>query len=254
MHILKLNEEIRRQDDLKSMPYHMRHIRMVKDYAVMMNRKLGEPVQRHKLGLAALAHDLLKEHDRERDLSIEGMFIPGDNKKYLEDNMNILQEYGLQSYAQEPRLHAFAAGVFLHKEYHIEDPAIVFPVLFHSCPIISVYQTLSSEVRTAVDIIMLADKLSSNWLKINFSDKKVRCDLDKMVFGPSRKEFNYELGLYVARLIAMDDEEEEQSDIATAHYYHRLKETNPLIKRKKIQKSLGDKQKWPEKRASTLHV
>lgn len=75
--------------------------------------------------------------------------------------------------------------------------------MFHSCPIMSIYSTLNYRTRTMVDIISLSDKLSSNYLRINYKEKnEVSIDLDLAVFGADGKEFNYTLGLLIARLIS----------------------------------------------------
>ena len=52
MHILKLNDEMRK--NCKWHDTHMQHIKLVKDYATYINKRLGNPVNRHKLGLRPL--------------------------------------------------------------------------------------------------------------------------------------------------------------------------------------------------------
>ena len=54
-----------------------------------------------------------------------------------------------------------------------------------------VYEKLDKKIQTMIDITMLADKLSSNYLRINFRKVDVRIDLDQVVFGLSGNEFNY---------------------------------------------------------------
>ena len=75
-------------------------------------------------------------------------------------------------------------------------------------------------------------------------DKEVCCDLDLAVFGESGREFNYTLGLYLARLISQGKSDGEQSKITTEYYYERLCRTNPLIKKRP---ELGGKQQWPKR-------
>jgi len=249
--LLELNRVIQ-SINVEKFGYHMQHIQMARKYLFLLNKKLEVHVSKHKLSYIALSHDLFKERglDPKRELEWCGHKIPQDNNRYVRENLDILAEYGLDDYFNtDVQYHALAAGIFLRKEFGITDPEILYPVFFHSCPIISIYETLSRRVQTLVDMMLLADKLSSNWLRINVNEVEVRIDLDKVVFGPTGKEFNYTLGVFLARLIGQGKSEEEQSNTATAFYYKRLCEVNPLICKSYSVKKLGGNQKW-EKRSS----
>jgi len=246
MHLLKLNKKIRKGS--KDQEYHMKHIDMVRLYATHINRLLGEPVSRHKLGVIAFAHDILKENYGEKDLEIGRHIIPGNLDAYVKANASLLESYLPGEFMScDLQAHAMGAAIFLQKEFNTQDPEIIFPVLFHSLPIIEVYRKLTEKVQTMIDIIMLSDKLSSNWLRINMHEEKVRCDLDQIVFGKDGHEFNYTLGLVIARLIAAGKNPDYISDASTLYYYHRLRETNPLIRMKLNRKVLGEKMKWPKR-------
>ena len=248
MHILELNRKIRK--GCKDQEYHMQHIGLAKDYAMFIRKKLGESTDRHKLGFAALSHDLLKENYDKKDLFIDGMHIPGDLEKYVSSNIELLSTYHITPAMIKTDLqaHALGAAIFLIREYHINDPEIIYPVLFHSLPIIEIYRELPEKIQQMIDIMVLADKLSSNWLRINMNEEKVRCDLDQIVFGKDGKEFNFSLGLYLARVIGAGKNPDYTSDASTLYYFHRLRATNPLIQEKlSMKKSLGEKQKWPKR-------
>jgi HD superfamily phosphohydrolase YqeK len=230
--------------------YHMHHIKLTANYALLLNRKLAANLNAQKLKLAALAHDLMKERDHHDANYIEwnGLQIPTDNNRYVRMNLDILERYGMDEYFNtDVSLHALAAMLFVLKELKIADDEVLFPIMFHSCPIISVYEKLSKRIQTMVDIIMLSDKLSSNYLRINFRDQEVSIDLDQLVFGPSGNELNYTLGLFMARMISQGKSTETQSVIATEYYHKRLYELNPLITKKYSIDKLGVK-KWEKRK------
>ena len=81
-----------------------------------------------------------------------------------------------------------------------------------------------------VDIVMLADKLSSNFQKIHHYKEKVDFNLHHAVFGMG-KEFNFSLGLLLARMLSQGSSTEEQSIISTDFYYQRALSVNPLLSR-----------------------
>lgn len=243
MHILKLNDEMRK--GCKWHDTHMQHIKLVKDYATYINKLLGNPVNRHKLGFAALAHDTLKENYKEKTQVIDDIFIPGSCEEYVRNNIDIITKYVPYEYLwTNLQFHATGGATFLHKELGITDPEIIYPVLFHSLPVIEVYKNLDPKIQTMIDIMVLSDKLSSNWVRINMMDEEVRCDIDRIVFGPDGNEFNYMLGIYVARLIGSSSEPDYVDDACTLYYWHRLHEQNPLIKMNLRKKILGKKIKF----------
>ena len=247
MMLLQMNQFIYRNPS--SLEYHMEHIKLAKEYAFEMNRRLGSPVSYRKLSFAALFHDLLKEkglHPDEPNPMWLNHEIPQDLNRYVRMNLDVLAEYGIDDYFNtDVQYHALSAGLFLIKELNITDQEIIYPIMFHSCPIMPVYQTLDATTKTMVDIMMLSDKLSSNYLRINMREVPVRVDLDLLVFGKDRKEFNYTTGLYIARMIGHGHSNEKNGKDSLAYYYDRAKEQNPFLS-KKIMK--GDTKLWPKRK------
>lgn len=242
------------QKDRLTLGYHMMHIKFAQKYALLLNRKLGNPIDPMKMSFVALVHDILKEHGlhkiRDGKVSWNDHNIPQDLNRYVRMNLNILDQFNLGDYFNtDVQLHALAAGIFLYKELDIDDPEILYPVFFHSCPIMDVYKDLPQNIKDAVDIMMLADKLSSNNLRINVRNHMVRVDLDKSVFGESGREFNYTLGLYIARLISQGKSPDKQSILTTEYYYNKLCETNPLITKNVTIKSLGGNRLWQKRKS-----
>jgi len=239
--------------------YHMKHIKLACRYALLLNHKLGLPADPIKISYAALAHDILKDigldPSKDGKVNWNGHNIPQDLNRYVRMNLDILDEFNLSDYFNtDVQLHALAAGIFLYKEFGITDKEILYPVMFHSCPIIDVYKTLDDKIKTSVDIMMLADKLSSNYLRINYRNHLVRVDLDKTVFGENGNEFNYSLGLYIARLIAQGKTPDKQSEITTEYYYKRLKSVNPLVGKNNGIKQLGVNKFWPKRKSKVLKM
>ena len=255
--ILDLNTFIHHEN--KMFDYHMKHIKMVKKYSIILNHKLHACLNLRKLSYISLAHDIFKERslDPKLDGSVtwNGHNIPQDLNKYVRQNLDILEKYGLDDYFNSSiQFHPLAAGIFLHKELGITDKEILYPLMFHSCPIISVYSELSPRIKLMTDIIMLSDKLSSNYLRINLREVPVRIDLDQAVFGSSGVEFNYSLGLYIARLISQGKSDEYQSIKATEYYYNKLHQINPIISKNYSIKRLGGSRIWPKRTSRVLMV
>lgn len=254
--LLELNEFIHGKNSL--FEYHLKHITLVKKYALTLNNRLGLNISPKKLTYASLAHDLLKErslHPDKPDFIWKQCTIPQDVNRYVRTNLDVLENFQLDEYFNSScQFHALAAGIFLYKELNITDPEILYPVMFHSCPIVSVYETLPKKIQHMVDIIMLSDKLSSNYLRINFKGSNVRVDLDQIVFGLDGNELNYSLGLYISRLISQGKSEEEQGIIATEMYYKRLKENNPFMFENYSFKKLGGTRKWPERKSQAFRI
>lgn len=250
--LLELNKFIHSEN--KMFGYHMKHIQLVRKYAFLLNKKLDAHVPSRKLSYIALSHDLFKERslDQSKDdkISWRGHNIPQDTNRYVRTHLDVLEEYGLDEFFNSDiQYHALASGIFLRTEFGITDKEILYPVFFHSCPIISVYEKLSPRLRKIIDITMLSDKLSSNYLRINYKKCEVRIDLDQAVFGSSGKEFNYTLGLFLARLIGQGKSDEKQSNISTEYFYKRLCDSNPIISKNYNIKKLGGNDIWPERRS-----
>jgi HD superfamily phosphohydrolase YqeK len=255
--LLELNEFIHCENEL--FEYHMEHIKLVRRYSLLLAKRLHANVDLKKLEYAALAHDLFKE--RSLDPSKDGLVlwenhqIPQDLNKYVRSNLPILENFKLDDYFNtDVQLHPLSAGIFLYTEFGIKDPEILYPVMFHSCPIIDVYRDIPYRVRTMVDIMTLADKLSSNYLRINMREHEVRIDLDQAVFGSNGREFNYSLGLFLARLISQGKSKEEQSQISTEYYYKRLVAMNPIISKSYSIKKIGGNTKWPKRKSQAFKI
>lgn len=235
--------------------YHMAHIQLVKEYALVLNQRLGSEFDTEKLSFIAYAHDLFKERslDPSKDVVWNDISIPQDLNRYVRTNIPLLDEHGLGDYFNtDIQLHPLSAGIFLQTQFNIIDKEILFPIFFHSCPIIPVYETLSEKIRGMVDLIMLADKLSSNYLRINMRKIAVRIDLDQAVFGPTGKEFNYTTGLVIARIISQGKSKEPRSLESTDYYYRRLHAINPFIPESRNVKKLGGKSIWPQRNSPVL--
>lgn len=244
--LIELNTFIHKNNPL--FEYHMKHINLVKDYALILNKRLNLHLDNRKLRFVCLAHDILKERSLHpgKHITWRGHEIPQDLNWYVRTNLDILEQFKLDDYFNSScQYHALAAGIFLYKELKISDPEIIYPIMFHSCQIISVYETLSKRIRDMVDVVMISDKLSSNWLRINFRNSNVRVDLDQVVFGNNGMELNYSLGLYIARLISQGKDDSAESLKATEFYYKRLSEINPFVFENYSIKKLGGVKNWP---------
>lgn len=257
--LMDLNRFTIKESSKNDAVYRIKHIQYVKRYALLLNKRLNYGISNRKIIYAALSHDILKErylnHDR-KDVIWNGIEIPQDTTRYVRTNLDILEKFGLDDYFNtDIQYHALSAGIFIYKELKITDPEILYPIFFHSCPIIDIYDTLNYKIRNFVDIIMLSDKLSSNRIKIELG-LDVRTDLDLVVFGYNGCELNYNLGLYLARLISQGKSTEEQSMLSTKYYYERLCNSNPLIK--SMNKDfydinlIGDKKEWPKRKSQAL--
>ena len=188
-----------------------------------------------KLKLCAVTHDLLKinwadhlaehPHDKETETIILDHVVPIDLNRYVRLNLDTLEFYGLDNlFNTDIQLHSLASGIFLIKEFGIVDSEILYPVFFHSCPILEIYRELDSKLQLMVDIMVLADKLSSARTK-----EKVNFDLETVVFGESKHEFNFTLGVFLARLISQGNSTESHSLEMTRYYWERLVASNPLL-------------------------
>lgn len=250
--LLDINDFIHDDDTNEYAEYHREHIELVAQYSLILKRRLGLKISEHKLLYIAYAHDLLKEHglNELRSRKYDGITIPENVILYVRNNLDILEKYGMDDYFNSSaQYHALAAAIFLDKELGIHDKDIIYGVMFHSCPIMDVYNTLPIKTRQYVDIIMLADKLSSNYLRINWRETPVLCDLEKVVFGENGNELNYTLGLYLARVIG-DKADEVEGKKALDYYTDRVNTIMPWINTKKI--IAGGNKKWPKRKSLLL--
>lgn len=246
------------QSGSKQFQYHMKHIELVKRYAIIINNKLDTRIDNHKLAYISYAHDMFKERglDPNSTKCWRNHDIPQDLNRYIRTHLKTLEEFDLEDYFNtDIQQHPLAAGIFLYEELGIKDPEILYPVMFHSCPIIPIYETLPSQVQNMIDIIMLADKLSSNYLRINMKNSEVRVDLDQLVFGTNGKEFNYTLGLFIARLISQGNSQEIHSIKASEYYHNKLSEANPLLALKIDSiKKIGGAKIWPVRKSQVVKM
>lgn len=246
--LFEINKRIHSGKDDDTLTYHMNHIELVRKYMIELSNRLHFKLDHSVAAAIAYGHDLLKERglaDNEEWLFEPYSSVSTDPNRYVRTNLPTLEKFNMGEYFNSDcQYHALASAIFINKELSVDDPHIIYPIMFHSCPVMDVYNDLDDYTKQLIDITLLADKLSSNWLRINTRDKSVCIDLDLLVFGETGWEFNYIYGLYVARLIASKKNSGEQSKLATEYYFSRLKKTNPLIDEKK---DLGDKQKWPKR-------
>ena len=246
--LLDMNEFIHDSPEKEYAEYHRTHIDLVNQYSLILNKRLGFKLSEFKLTYNAYAHDLLKEHglDELRQRKYKSHTIPENVTLYVRNNLDILEQYGMDEYFNSAaQYHALAAAIFLVKELKITDPEIIYPVMFHSCPVINVYEALPVKTQQYVDIMMLADKLSSNYLRINWRETPVAVDLDLAVFGENGNELHYALGLYLAR--AIGDKTDAVGVQAMSYYTERLSRNMPWINIKKI--ALGGAKKWPKRKS-----
>lgn len=254
--ILELNEFIHGENEMAA--YHMSHINLVRKYALLLNKRMGYNLNNQKLSYIALAHDLFKERSLDpskTDVTWKGYEIPQDTKRYVRTHLETLEKFGLDDYFNsDMQYHALSAGIFLNTELWINDPEILYPIFFHSCPVISVYETLPLKTQRMVDVIMLSDKLSSNWLRINERETPVVLDLDLAVFGANGRELNFTLGLYLARIISQGKSIERESTVASKYFYKRLTAMNPIVAKHCPIKKIGGAEVWPKRRSQAFRT
>lgn len=250
--ILSLDKYIHSRNGSDYSEYHIRHIEYTKQYAMILNERLGFEINSKKLSYAAYAHDLLKEKGLTNTPDKYKKYpIPGDALGYVRTNLNVLAKYGMEDYFNSSaQYHPLAAAIFLDKELGINDPMIIYPIMFHSCPIMEVYKTLPVKIQNAIDIILLSDKLSSNYLRINYNHSPVKVDLEQLVFGTNGNELHYNLGLYIIRLIS-EKLSDNYAKEALKYYENRFNDSMPITF-KKIQ--LGGSKLWPERKSPLLKI
>lgn len=215
--------------------YHMNHIKLSARYASKLCDMTNNKRLKRKMQFIMITHDLLKDKcfdDKVNEIKINNYIIPTNLNWYVRTNLDVLIPYKLDDlFNTSIGLHPLAVGIFMIKTFHINDESILYPLMFHSCPIISIYKTLSNDIKFMVDITMLSDKLSSSTICKN-NNKPIPYDLHKITFGENDNELNLSLALYITRLITQKKSNEKYSIEATKHYLDRLKRINPLIPNK----------------------
>ncbi|MDE7346513.1 MAG: hypothetical protein K2N48_07210, partial [Muribaculaceae bacterium] len=233
----------------------MAHITLVERYAHAINKRLGGVLDNEKLSLIAISHDSFKERclDVTQEVFYMGSAVPQDTNAYVRSNLDVLDKFDLGDYFNTSvQLHPLAAGIWMNTVLEIEDPEIIYPICFHSCPIVSVYCELPELVQTYVDVIMLADKLSSNRIRIDIQKTPVLLDLDLAVFGANGNDFNYTTGLWLARKIGQGKSNEQEGVISCQMYYDRVRNMYPFMPEQFSLKKLGGKQLWPRRQSSVV--
>ena len=251
--LMELNQFTREDCSPSFAEYNMKHCSLLEQYALLLAEKLEVDVDPIIIKYVAWSHDLLKEKSLSKDQEYKyfrDFKVPQDINRYIRTNMDLLESFKLDLYFNSDiQLHSQAAAIFLYHEFKVNDERVLYPVFFHSCPIISVYETLSYELQTLVDITMLADKLSSNYLRINYNGIKVPVNLETCVFGSDGSEFNYSLGLLLARMIGQGNSKEVNSIKATEFYFKRASEINPLLKENFSFERKGVYKLWPKRKS-----
>jgi len=132
--LLELNEFIHGNNF--KYEYHMNHIQLVREYAYVLNEKLGKPCDDEKLALAALAHDLFKDralNPLAGEKKWNEIIIPQNNNFYVRKNLDILDTFNIGDYFNtDIQLHPLAAGIFLNKELELDDIEVLYPIFFHN--------------------------------------------------------------------------------------------------------------------------
>ena len=97
-----------------------------------------------------------------------------------------------------------------------------------------------------IDLTVVADKCSSNYLKIQ---QYVPCNfrMEDILFGMDGKEFNFSAALFAARLIGSENYSDEFNKDINIFYLHRLNRINPFIMDKVHIKDYGRKKIWERK-------
>ena len=219
--------------DEQEFNYHMKHCFVMEKYMNIIADKYDKFKFDKKLfSIITWSHDLLK--DREHKFSTFYQKNTSNRKRFfLSDKM-----YDSVS------THAYRSAEFLSNyPFNVIDGKILFPILFHSVPIIDIMvKCLSQDTREYINITILADKLSSNYWRI-YNNIETPCDLALEVFGNNFDKFDYFKGIYIARLLDDYKYKNIYSTEAT-EYYRKLYDENQYIK-------LGEKKIW-EKRKNPL--
>jgi len=216
--------------------YHIIHCYLMESYMNLIADKYDKyNFDKSLFPIIAFGHDLLK--DRENKFSTFYQKNTSNRKRFfLSDSM-----YNSLS------THAYRSAEFLSNyPFNVTEGKILFPILFHSIPIIDVMiKYLSPATREYINLTMLCDKLSSNYWRIT-NGIKTWCDLDKIVFGDNGDELNYNKGLYYARLLNGIKYKNKYS-IQAEEYYRKLYDPSVNIK-------LEEKKLWEKRNNQQLKM
>lgn len=211
------------------------------------------------LKIIAAAHDLFKELNFEGEYVFRSISpnlsereiiftIPSDLRRYVRTNLDILEIFGLDYYFNtDVGLHALSAGIFLYKEFGIKDPNILYPIFFHTCPIVEVYDKLDDIIKNNCELLILADKLDkfdrktfeyenindeSKKIKMKKNDKYLRYNLREILFGKMGNEFNKRLAIFTIRYLEAGNKDGIEAKNTYQYFYDLARETNPFLPKK----------------------
>lgn len=248
--LIDLGKFTRKECSEELQRYHFDHCEKLMKYGNDIMDRLGIFKYRNELEIVAYAHDLFKRYSlRENDVEWKGKIIPQNIPKYIDENRFVLDKFGLNMIRSDNfSNHPIAAGIFLYKEFGITDPNIIYPVFFHSCPVISVYEKLDKELRDLIDIIILADKMSANILCRTIGKKwHSKVDMELVLYGETHREFNFTNALLVAKILGQAGSKQELFVEATNYYYKRACRINPALDKNSI--LLGGEKPWKSKKS-----
>ena len=235
--------------DLRTHKYHMAHLELFKRYAFEINLRLGHPFQEEDLATIAYAHDLFKDDNPKVKYTNHGEDILVTKESIQKKYGNSIEYFGFKKKEKSVLSeHAKCAALFVMNCEELSDynKDILYPIIFHSLPILRVYQDLTQEIQLMVDITVVVDKCSSNYLKIQ---QYVPCyfRMEDILFGADGKEFNFSAALFAARLIGSEKYSDEVNKDINTFYLNRLNRINPFIMDKIHIKEYGRKKIWERK-------
>jgi len=152
----------------------------------VVSEKIDYKFDKKLFPIIAWSHDLLK--DRENSFS-----------KFYQENKNNIKRFHLTNEMRKALSeHAYRSAEFLSNyPFNITDGKILYSILFHSSPIIEIMNNvLSKDTKEYVNLTILCDKLSSNYLRI-INNEETYFNLVNTLFGENLDEFNYDDGLYL---------------------------------------------------------
>ena len=240
--------------DLRSHKYHMAHLELFKRYAFEINSRMGNPFDQEDLSMIAYAHDLFKDDHKDVQYTNNGEDIFMTKEVICHKYEKSLEYFGFKKKEKTVlSAHAKCAALFVMNCQELEgyNKDILYPIIFHSLPILRLYRDLTAEIQRLIDITVLADKCSSNYLKIQ-QYVPVHFRLEDILFGVDGSEFNFSAALFAARLIGSEGYNDEFNKDMNTFYLNRLNKINPFIVDKTTIKEYGRKKIWERKQSILL--
>ena len=232
----------------------MAHLELFKMYAFEINLRLGSPFSQEDLATIAYAHDIFKDDNHRVQYTNNGEDIFVTKEDILSRYGSSIEYFGFKK-GEKAALseHAKCAALFIMNCEEIVDynKDILYPIIFHSLPILRVYRDLTREIQLMIDLTVVADKCSSNYLRIQ---QYVPCNfrMDDILFGMDGKEFNFTTALFAARLIGSEGYNDDFNKDINTFYLHRLNRINPFVINKLNIKDYGRKKIWERKQSILL--